>query len=442
MAESNLGTEKISKLFLTIVIPSMLAMVVMGLQGMIGGMFLGSNEGGNAMASVNISLPFAQASSAIGLVLSIGSTAFIGRSLGAKDYDKAKTIFKTALISLIVSAVLLQLIALIFGERISIALGASEILLEGATTYIQIITLFTPFLFLYFLNSFVNRLIGKQHLFVIGTVVNIVVNISLTCLFVAKMGLGIKGAALANGISYITGFLVNLPPVLSKKTVINIYEGKFDWKILRSVAYNGSSEGVTSAATAVTTWVFNITFMRYYGESGVTAFTIICYIANLANAIIFGVVDGVSPIISFNYGANLTKRLLKIVLIALIINFVIGAITYIVVFVFGEALIAMFADGDENIISLTYSGAKLYATMFFISGLNILASSYFTAIGDAFKSIIVSASRGLIFIIVGILVLPDIFGVTGVWLVAPFSDLVTLCIVCFMASKIKKGLVY
>ncbi len=439
MKENQLGAEKISKLFFIIVIPSMIAMVVVGVQSIIGGVFLGNYVGSNAMASVNIALPYMQSVSAIGLMLSIGATAFLGRTLGASDYTKAKTIFRTAFLALLFSGVFILFVSLLFGENIAELLGANDILLDGSTTYIKTICLFTPFSFLYFLSSFVNRLIGKPHLFVIGTIVSIVVNVTLTYIFIVELSMGIRGAALASGIAHICGVAVNALPFILKSTVVNIYEGTFNWKDLVSLTYNGSSEGVTSAATAVTTWVFNLTFMHYYGESGVAAFTIICYIAQLSNSVIFGVVDGVSPIISYNYGAKFTKRVRDAVSIALICNFAIGAITYIVIFFFGEPLIGMFADGDAALVALTYSGAKLYGTMFFLCGINILASSYFTAIGDAFKSIVVSASRGLIFILVGITILPYFLEVTGVWLVAPFADLITLGIVLLMVRRIRQN---
>lgn len=436
MEDNKLGTDKISRLFLTLVIPSILAMVVIGVQGMVDGLFLGNFVSQNAMASVNIAMPFVQCGTAVGMIISIGGMAFMARLLGGGDVKRAQIVFKTALITLIVSAFLLCVTAQLFGQEIAQALGANAVLLEEATLYIKTVSLFLPFLLQYFLLSFVNRIIDKPHLFLVGTVVSISVNLFLNYLFIVECGFGIRGAALATGLSQVMGFLINLPPVLSKKTVINIYEGTFDWEILGKTVYNGSSEGITSVAMAVTTLVFNLTFMHYYGESGVAAFSIISYISQLSNMIIFGLVDGISPIVSFNYGANLLDRVKKVVFIAMGLNLVIGIVTYCSVYLWGDILIGFFAKGDVALIDLTYEGAKLYATMFLLCGVNILASSYFTAIGDALKSVIISASRGLIFILVGVVTLPRFFDVTGVWLVAPFADLVTLVIVFFLCRKI------
>lgn len=441
MQENNLATDNISKLFIKIVLPSMLAMVIIGAQSMIDGLFLGNFASNNAMASVNIAMPFLQLSSAIGMVISIGGTAFIGRMLGSGDEKTAKTIFKTSLITLIISGAIIFLVASLFNEQIAIILGANEVLLTDSALYIKTMSKFIPFLLIYYLLSFVNRIIGKPSLFLIGTIVSIIVNILLNYVFIAKMNLGVLGAGYATGIGQLLGFLINLPPILKKSTIVNVYEGKFDIKILLKVAYNGSSEGVTSVSMAVTTYVFNLAFMRYYGESGVSAFTIISYMAQVANMIIFGIVDGISPIISYNFGAGLNKRVKSVVLIAGIINFMIGVMTYLLIFFVGESMISLFVKDDLSLIEITYSGAKIYSTMFFVCGLNILASSYFTAIGEAFKSVLVSSSRGLIFILIGVVLLPRLMKVTGIWLVAPFADFVTFMIVMVFVKKEIKRLI-
>lgn len=434
--EINLGTEKIHTLFIKIVIPSIIAMLIIGAQGMIDGLFLGSYVNSNAMASVNITIPFSQIAGGLGMIISIGGTSYIGRMLGAENIETAESIFKTAFITLLVGAFVFLLIGLFFSYEISLLLGANEILLEGSSTYIKIQSLFLPFLLIYFLASFSNRIIGKPQLFLIGTLTSIVANILLNFLLIAVLDLKILGAGLATGISYTIGFLINIPPLLNRNSLLNIYKGKFNFTLLKKMFLNGSSEGITSMSQAVSALVFNLTFMHYYGELGVSAFTIISYIAMMSNLIMFGLVDGVSPIISYNFGANLNDRVKKVFNISLIINISIGVISYIFILLCGETLISFYAKGNTELIELTYAGAKIYGVSFLICGINILVSSYFTAIGEALKSVIVSASRGLIFILIGISTLPYLFGVTGVWLVPPFADLITLFISFLLLKKI------
>lgn len=434
MNETSLGSEKISTLFLKIVLPSMISMVIIGLQGMIDGLFLGNYVSSNAMASVNLAQPFNQSTSAITFVLSIGASAYIGRLLGANDTKTARTVFKTAFLTILLTGVAIFFSGQFFHEQIAELLGANEILMEETAQYIKISSIFLPFFQVYILCSFMNRLLGKPHLFILGTVLSILANICFNFLFIAHLEMGVLGAAIATGLSYLVGFVVNFPTMFNKNAQINVFTGSFSFSFLLKMSYNGASEGITSISTALTTLIFNLTFMHFYGESGVAAYTIISYLAQVGTLLIFGVVDGINPIISYNFGANKKNRVKEVVFIAFVLNLVIGMFTYAIIFFCGESLIALFSD-DAALISLTYSGAKLYGTLFFVCGVNILASSYFTAIGEAFNSILISSSRGIIFIILGIFVLPSLFQVTGVWLVAPFADFVTLLLTFVLRKK-------
>lgn len=439
MNENKLGTEKISKLYMTIVIPSMFAMLIIGIQSLIGGLFLGTFVGANAMASVNIAIPFFQLLQAVGMVLSIGGMAYIGRLLGAGKDEEAKTVFKTGVIALLASAVAFSVVTQLLAEPIMKIMGANEVLIHDAVIYIRFISCYLPFMFMYYFTSMVNRVIGKAHLFTISTVVSIIVNVSLNYITIVQLEMGIYGTVISSGVTNFLSFLINVRPYLKRDTVLNIYEGKFNRVVLGKISYNGSSEGVTSLSTAVTMWLFNLTFMHYYGESGVTAFSIINYISNVAILLIFGIADGISPVVSYNYGAGLKERVKKIVATAAVIVLSFGVLTYATIYLKGEQLIAFFGKGDMELVSLTYNGAKIYATMFFLCGVNILASAYFTAIGDALKSILVSGSRGLVFILIGIATLPRIFGVTGVWAVVPFADMITFMIVILLVLSLRRG---
>lgn len=434
----SLGTEKMSKLFMTIVMPSILAMLIIGVQGMVDGLFLGNFVGPNAMASVNIATPYNQVSTSVSLIISIGGTAYIGRMLGAENIKIAQDIFKTSFITLLISGIVIMIIAVSFNEQLAVMLGADEILLEDSSTYIKITALYMPFLLMYFLVSYTNRIIGRPELFFMGSIASIVCNLILNYVLIAKLQLGVVGASLATGTAYTVGFIINITPVLNRKNIVNIFVGEFNWKILGKVCYNGSSEGITAIAMAVTTFVFNLTFMHYYGASGVSAFTIISYITQLTNMIIFGVVDGTSPIVSFNYGAGLHSRVKEIIKICVVANLIIGVVAYVSVYFFGATLVGFFAGGDTELIELTYEGAKVNSLAFLILGINILASSYYTAIGEALKSVVISSSRGLTFIIIGIFTLPRIMGVDGVWLVAPFADFMTLIVLGVVMFRDKK----
>ncbi|MFI3253675.1 MAG: MATE family efflux transporter [Eubacteriales bacterium] len=432
------GTDSIFSLFLKVVLPSIIAMLVTGIQGVIDGLFLGNYIGDSAMASATIASPFLQILMGITMVISIGGTAFISRTLGVNDLPKAQDIFKSCFVALSASSICIILSAWFYSEQFAVLFGASDTLLQGASDYIRVIGLFSPFVMFYVLFAFTNRVIGKPHLLFLASIACVVANITLNYLFIAVLELGMTGAGLATGLSYSLGFLINIKPLFSKKTDVNVFKGKFHWNLLGTLLYNGSSEGITSISTAISIWVFNLTFMHYYGDSGVASFTIVNYISQFTTTLLFGMADGVTPIVAYHYGANLRERIMKIMKVALLGNFFVGLFVCFSVQIWGETLIEMFADGNTELISMTQSGAKIYALAFLLSGFNILISAYFTAKGDALNSVIVSSSRGLVFILIGIFTLPHLFNVTGVWLVVPFAEVVTLGISLFLLSKQSK----
>lgn len=433
--DSGYGTDSVPKLFLKIVIPSIIAMVITGTQGMIDGLFLGNFIGENAMASANIASPFLQIIMGTTFVVSIGGTAFMGRCLGTQEVEKANDIFRSCCVALVVSSIILMLSGGLCSDYFADIFGASETLHQGTSEYIQIIAFFAPFAMFYIFFAFTNRVIGIPELLLIASVVCVGGNICFNYLFIVVLDLGMVGAGLATGLSYSLGFFINIKPMFSRKSTINVFQGKFSGELLGQLLYNGSSEGITSLSNAVTTLVFNYTFMYYYGDSGVASFTIVNYIGQFATILMFGMADGVTPLISYNVGANFKDRVKKIMCYGVIGNILIGILACSVVQIYGEVLVGLFVDGNPELVALTYAGAKLYSLSFLISGFNILISSYFTAKGDSLHSVLVSSSRGFTFILIGISILPKLFDVTGVWLVVPFADSITLGICFYLLHK-------
>lgn len=423
-----LGTEKLSKLFIKFTIPSIIGMIFVGIQGIIDGLFVGNVIGENALASVNLVQPYVQIIMAYALVISVGAQSVIGINLGKGENEKAQNIFRTAITSLIVLSLIITILGVIFSDSIAIFLGANDVLLEGASTYIKTISLFTIFVSVMFLFEMVVRTIGKPNISLVSMIVAVFLNVVLDYLLIKKFNLGIKGAATATGISYSVAFFINIVPFLSKKTVFNIYKGKFDKSEIFPMVYNGSSEGVSSVSTALSMFLFNTALMKIAGEGGIAAFSIINYIAQVGYMVLFGIADGVRPIISYNFGANNNERVSKILKASTISNLVIGVIIFIVMAMFSEPLINVFLKDGKSVLEIATNGARIYGLAFLFNGVNILVSSYFTAIDDPKSSIIVAASRGIVFIFVGILVLPYIFGINGIWGTIVFAEIVTILI--------------
>ncbi len=428
LTDNILSKERIPKLFIKYCFPAVIAMIISGLQGMIDGMFVGNYVGSNALASVNIAMPFMQLIVGVSMIISIGSQSYIGLNLGKDNREKAQNCFNTFKIIIFVCAALITLLGLTLSSQIAVLLGADETLLAGSATYIKYISIFAIPMCMMFYIGFLNRIVGEPEKYFYGSMLSIIVNVSLDYLFVARLGLGVMGAALATGTAYVAALFVVIWPMLKRSNVINLYVGKFSGESILSVLYNGSSEGINSISIAVTIFLFNAALMSVAGPDGVAAFTAINYVGTFGGMLLFGVSDGIGPIVSYNYGTQDTKRVKALMTLSYICNFVFGVGLFLLLFFGGEWLVGLFIKDNAALVSLAASGGKIYALSFLLSGFNILTSGYFTFIGKGLESVMVAASRGLIFVVIGITMLPNYFEIDGIWLSVPFAEACTFIV--------------
>ena len=172
--------------------------------------------------------------------------------------------------------------------------------------------------------------------------------------------------------------------------MVAVQRGRYDQRLVWNAFYNGSSEGMSELSVAITVFLFNITMMRYLGESGVAAFTAINYILFIGTTVFLGISDGIIPIIGYNYGAGQQERIKSILKLAAQTNSLIGIGLFLLLLLFGEQVIGLFfKDHGSEAFEIASRGVSIYCFAFLLCGLNILASSYFTAIGNAKISIII-----------------------------------------------------
>lgn len=437
MKTNQLETEKIHYLFLQFVLPAVISMVLAGTQSMVDGLFLGRYAGTNVMASVNIAIPYMQMIMGCTMIVCSGTVSFLGRTLGEKTEKsraKAQNIFRSSLLALIVCSAVLILLGLFVNQQLAVLMGANEVLMADTTQYIRVLALFTPAVCFMVLFGFTARLLEKPQLYLKATIVCLFCNMGMDFIAVKILRLGAAGAALATGLSYTAGLLITIQPVLKKESAVNIYMGKFQFSLLRHTILNGSSEGITSLSTAVTVWLFNTALMNYAGENGVAAFTVINYISNFVILVMFGVADGIGTMVSYNYGAGLLDRIRKILRTALLLNFISGIVIFSVLNLFSRQLIGIFIADQPGIIQMAVQGAHLYSIAFLLNGFNIVQSGYQTALGNAANSAVISGSRGLFFIFIGMFMLPKLFGISGVWITVPFAEIFTMAI-CILIDR-------
>ena len=434
--ERLLLTGEIPRLFTKYALPGVAGLLFLGIQSVIDGIVLGRFVGANALASVNLILPCYSLISAFAIVMGIGGQTIVSISLGKGDKQEANNALRSVFLFLIAMSLAVSLLIYLFAGEIASFLGANAVLQGDAVGYIRALVPFFPFLCTMFFGDYIIKAMGHPlyATSVMGTTV--ILNIILDLVFVAVLGWGVMGAGLATGIAFTIGACLNVPRLFSRHEVVAVQRGRYNWRLVWNAFYNGSSEGMSELSVAITVFLFNITMMKYLGESGVAAFTAINYILFIGTTIFLGISDGIIPIIGYNYGAKKQERIKSILGLAVRVNSAIGIGLFLVLLLFGEQIIGLFFnDHSSEAFAIASRGVSIYCFAFLLCGLNILASSYFTAIGNAKISIIISALRGLIFVGIGILVLPTVFGIDAIWYDIPIAEICTLSVSYWLVRR-------
>ena len=204
-------------------------------------------------------------------------------------------------------------------------------------------------------------------------------------------------------------------------------------KELLLACYNGSSEMVTQLSNAVITFLFNIILLRLAGETGIAAITILLYGQFAFNAFYMGFSIGIAPIIGFQYGASGKSELKNIYKISFIFVAISSVIITATAILLSPYIIGIFTN-DSATYELAYTGFRIFAINFLLSGVNIVSSGFFTALSNGKISAVISFCRTLIFTIASLLILPEFIGINGVWLAIPVAELLT-AFVCFYMHK-------
>ena len=408
-------------------IPATIAMVLTSLITVVDGYFIGNYVGEQGIAAVNLGLPVIYFFLSVGLMVSVGGVAIAGMALGAGDMEACGQVFRQTIVTTVVAAVMTGLLVALFFEPVLDVLGAKGLVREYFRTYYGILLLE---LVVMVVNSSFGMFIrgeGDPQYYMKVNVVSVLTNIALDYIFAAVLRAGIAGIASASLISALVSLGLILYFFLRKAKVYRLGRFSFSLDVLRRTLFNGSSEFIGEMSTGIAMFAYNYVIMRRIGVSGVTAFTIVGYVSYVFGMIVVGFGQGASPLVSFSYGAGehglagrLRRRTNGMVC-------AIGAAVFVVMGLLSEWYSGLFVINDA-IRGMVQSGMMIFMVSFFFSGINAVTSFYFTSIGKSLESAVISLSRGLVVLLACIFVLPAYLGMTGVWLAAPVTEFVTICI--------------
>ena len=418
-------------------LPTIAMSLFMSFYTMVDGLFVSNLIGTNALSAVNLSAPVISLVTAISTMLATGGSAVIMKKVGEKKQHEANRNFTFLIVVNIVVGVFMCLVGYFCMHFIFSQMNVSAEVLHYSKDYLGHYLLFTiPILLM---NNFSLYLIasGKSSISFICSVAGGVVNIMLDYVLIKLVGMGTSGAAIATGLGYSVTAVVGFIIFCNKKNLLHFVKPNFDIRVLTKAISNGCSEMATALVTGITTLMFNWTMLKYVGENGIAAITIIMYVLMFVSSLFSGYSYGVAPMISYYYGEQSYEKLKKLIRKSLKIIAVISIISLTMSLIITKPLVAIFARPDNPVYDLAVIGNRICSIALLFIGFNIFSSSMFTALNNGIVSAILAFARSFVFMVICLIVLPLLFKVTGIWLATPVAELLAILLSCFMFIKYK-----
>lgn len=410
-------------------LPSIGMMIFTSIYSVVDGFFVSNFAGKIPFTAINLIMPFLMILSTVGFMFGTGGSAIVAKTFGEGDREKGNEFFSLFVYVSFALGVLLAVLGIAFCRPITARLGGEGAILENAVLYARIILIALPFnvLQLLFQSFFVTA--EKPQLGLIVTLSAGFTNMLLDAVLVTLLPQEYKiaGAAVATALSQFVGGVIPFF-YFSKKnsSILRLCKAKFDKKAILKACTNGSSEFMSNIAMSLVGMLHNIQLLRYAGENGVAAHGVMMYVSMIFSAAFIGYSIGTAPIIGYHDGAKNHTELQGLLKKSLILIGVFGIAMVAAAELTAVPLAKIFVSYDAELMDLTVSGFRIFALSFILMGYAIFASGFFTALNDGVTSAIISFLRTLVFQTAAVILLPLLWGITGVWLSIVFAELMAV----------------
>ncbi len=433
----DLKHEKIGKLMWKYFLPAFASTMANAFYNIVDRIYIGQGVDALALSGLSVIFPLMIIIMAFGMLVGIGSAVRVSISLGEKDYSRANRILGNAFFLSLVMGVALMVIGFLVSDKILLIFGAGPETLEYASEYFNIILAGIPFSMTgYALNNII-RAEGNPRIAMISVFISAGLNIILDPILIFGFDMGVRGAALATIISQAVLCIWVLRHFRSRKSVtrLSLPDIKPDAYIIRYIISIGFAPFAMNVASSVVTGVMNTLFIRYGGDISVGAMGIVHSSTMMLLMTIISINMAIQPIIGFNYGAGLYCRVKEAVMKAIKYATLIATGGWLICMLIPGAVISIFNSDSIELREAGVLGLRIYCAALPVIGYQIITSNYFQAIGKARLAAFLSLLRQIIVLLPLIIILPRFWGVEGVWIANPISDLVAAVISYFFFRR-------
>lgn len=406
--------------------PAIVGMLVMSIYNVVDRIFIGRGVGALGLAGLTVGFPMMLLIMALTMLVGIGATSLVSIRLGEKNHDEAEHIMGNAVTLLLLISLLLTVCGLLFLDPLLIRFGASANVLPYAREYMRIILLGTVFQTASFgVNNFI-RAEGNPRTAMLTMVIGAVLNIALDPLFIFVFRMGVAGAALATIISQAVSAAWVLAYFLRGQSMLKFRRRylKLRAALVLNIVTVGTPAFLKQIGTSVIVVVLNNSLLHYGGDLAISAFGVVHSILTLLLMPIFGISQGIQPIIGYNYGAKKFDRVKQSLKLAVVIATVIMVVGYLGIVLFPARFVRLFST-DAELVAIGSEALRVFLFMLPVLGFQVVGANYFQAVGKPKQAVFLNLSRQVLLFLPALIILPRYFGLLGIWLVGPFADLLS-----------------
>lgn len=433
-----LGTEKVTSLLIKFSVPAIIGMLVNAMYNIVDRIFIGHipKVGNVAITGVGITLPIMTIILGFGMLIGIGCATTISIRLGQGKRKEAEQILGNAVTLIIITSIIISVVGTIFGEHILRAFGASDETLPYAKDFMTIIFYGTIVNMLGFGLNHSIRADGSPKTAMISMLIGAGTNTILEPIFIFGLGMGVKGGATATVIAQTCSAAWGLWYFTKGKSSLKIklQNCKLKRNLVLSILAIGVSPFSMQIAASVVQVISNNALKVHGGDMAIGAMTIITSVSTIFLMPIFGLNQGSQPIVGYNYGAKKYDRVKLTIKYPQIVATTIALIGFILIELCPWLIVKAF-NNDPELLNITSTGMRIYLCMLPFIGLQVIRTNYFQCIGKVKISMFLSLLRQVILLIPLLIILPQIWGLTGVWIAGPTSDFLSFVITTIMFRK-------
>jgi putative MATE family efflux protein len=426
-APLSLGTEKPGKLLREYAIPAIIAMTASSLYNITDSIFIGHGVDHLALSGLAITFPLMNLAAAFGSLVGVGASTLLSIRMGQKDYETANHILGNVFVLNLIMGIGFSIVTMFFLTPILYFFGASPNTYPYAYDFMLIILTGNVITHMYFGLNAMLRSAGSPQKAMMATIYTVLINLVLNPLFIFGFHWGIRGSAFATIISQILVLVWQMHLFNDKNFFIHWKKGiyKLKKRIVTDSLSIGMAPFLMNAAACLIVILINRQLLIHKGDLAVGAYGIVNRIAFLFIMIVIGLNQGMQPIAGYNYGAGLYSRVTAVLKKSIFYATIIMTSGTIVVELFPHAVASMFTT-ENDLIDLAVPGLRWIFACYPLVGFQMVASAFFQSIGKPNKSIVLSTTRQVLFLIPILLILPRYWGITGVWASMSISDFLSV----------------